>query len=381
MQTPVQTALRLAQQLRQQAARFMKQPLRNAFRLVQQPYFQAAQRKRLRSMPEHGDKVIVMLVPGADSIGGGILSIYAFYCATRKVLGERARVLLGTYPNKLTALRYHWFRNDGSLIRFNLILDNLKNNQVVYLHLAEYYAALFLQELTASQRNKLQSIQNLHINVMNQNIQLMPPPAVIYKLRQLTPNITITTAHSSYTTPELRQLYGAPTHLLTAWFEQQEVKKVPYKEKGNIMIVSPDEHPDKEKILAAISTAFPKLELIIIRNMKYDDYKLLEAKAKWSISFGEGFDGYTVFPVLKGGVTFSVYNEDFFLPKYRAIPTFYSSYEVLYESIIADMQRLDGAEAYEAYNSEMYALCHEDYSYEKYLWRVHKFYQGNYTLP
>jgi hypothetical protein len=45
------------------------------------------------------------------------------------------------------------------------------------------------------------------------------------------------------------------------------------------------------------------------------------------------------------------------------------------------MQRLDNAEAYTAYNDEMYALCHEDYSYQKYLDRVAAFYQGHYTLP
>jgi hypothetical protein len=216
---------------------------------------------------------------------------------------------------------------------------------------------------------------------MNQNIQIMPAPETINQLRQLTSTITITTAHSSYTTPALRQLYDAPTHLLTAWFEQQEIKRVPYSEKENIMMVSPDEHPDKQKILDVIRKAFPALELIIIKNMKYDDFKLLEAKAKWSISFGEGFDGYTVFPILKGGVSFTVYNEDFFLPKYQVVPTFYSSYEALYENIVADMQRLDNAPAYEAYNSEVYALCQQDHSYEKYLRRVEKFYQKEYTLP
>ena len=209
----------------------------------------------------------------------------------------------------------------------------------------------------------------------------MPAPEVIDQLRQLTTHITITTAHSSYTTPALRQLYDAPTHLLTAWFEQQEIKTLPYGDKENIMIVSPDEHPDKGKILTAIRKAFPQLKLIIIENMKYDNFKLLEAKAKWSISFGEGFDGYTIFPVLKGGVSFTVYNEDFFLPKYQVVPTFYSSYEVLYQNIVADMQRLDNALAYEAYNSEVRALCQQDHSYEKYLRRVEEFYQEAYTLP
>jgi hypothetical protein len=248
-------------------------------------------------------------------------------------------------------------------------------------HMPEYYAAHFLRELSAAQRARLRHMKGLHLNVMNQNVQLMPPVEVLDNLGQLTDNVTITTAHISYTTPELRQHYKRPTHLLTAWFEQQEVEKVPYSRKENILIVSPDEHPAKEKILAAIRRAFPALKLIIIRNMKYDDYKLLEAKAKWSISFGEGFDGYTVFPVLKGGVTFSVYNEDFFLPKYKAVPTFYSSYEALSENIVADMRRLDNAAAYEAYNNEMYALCHQDYSYASYLRRVKQFYQGNYSLP
>ena len=381
MQKATESDSSMVARIQRQAAKFMKQPLRNSAILALQPYFRIIQRKRLRALPTTADKVVVMLVPGTDSISGGILSIYAFYCATRNLLGAGATVLLGTYPNKLTSLRYRWFRNEGQLINFNLILNSFEPHQSVCLHLLEYYVPYFLQELTPKQKSKLQAMQDLHINVMNQNIQIMPAPEVINQLRQLTPRLTITTAHSSYTTPALRQLYGAPTHLLSAWFEQQEIKKVPYSEKQDILIVSPDEHPDKQKILDRIRQAFPALQLIVIKNMKYDDFKLLEAKAKWAISFGEGFDGYTIFPVLKGGVSFTVYNEDFFLPKYRAVPTFYSSYKALYESIVADMQRLDNAPAYEAYNREVAALCQQDHSYEKYLQRVKEFYQEDYTLP
>lgn len=370
-----------AARVKQRASKFMQQPLRHSAILALQPFFRIIQRQRLLAIPNNADKVIVMLVPGTDFIGGGILSIYAFYCATRKILGGQAKVLLGTYPNKLTSLRYRWFHNDGQLISFNLILEAIEARQAVCLHLLEYYVPHFIRELTPEQKSRLQAIKDLHINVMNQNIELMPAPEVINQLRQLTPNITITTAHSSYTTPALRQRYAAPTHLLTAWFEQQEIKPVPYAGKENIMLVSPDEQPDKQKILDKIREAFPALRLIIIKNMKYDDFKVLEAKAKWSISFGEGFDGYTVFPVLKGGVSFTVYNEDFFLPKYQAVPTFYPSYAALFENIVADMQRLDNAPAYEAYNSEVRALCQQDYSYEKYLQRVEAFYQAAYTLP
>lgn len=370
-----------AAQVKQRATKFLRQPLRMAAIVALQPYFQLLQRRRLQAVPPNASRVVVMLVPGTDSISGGILSIYAFYCATRALLGASATVLLGTYPNKLTSLRYRWFRNDGQLIRFNLILDTIRPQQAVCLHLLEYYVPYFLRELTPKQISRLQGLQNLHINVMNQNIQLMPAPEVIEQLRQLTPHLTITTAHSSYTTPALRQLYNAPTHLLSAWFEQQEIETVPYRGKENIMMVSPDAHPDKAKILARIRQAFPALQLIVIQNMKYDDFKALEAKAKWSISFGEGFDGYTIFPVLKGGVSFTVYNEDFFLPKYQVVPTFYASYEVLYENIVADMQRLDQESAYEAYNSEVATLCRPDHSYEKYLQRVEAFYRQQYTLP
>jgi len=380
MQNSNGLASNVVARLKQQGLKVMKQPLRHAALLLLQPFFQQIQRKRLQAIPIQGKRVVVMLVPGTDSISGGILSIYAFYLATQKILGKQANVLLGTYPNKITSLRYRWFRNEGQLIRFNLILDALEADQEVCLHLLEYYVPYFLRELTTEQKIKLQSIKRLHINVMNQNIQLMPAPEVISQLRQLTECITITTAHISYTTPALRQLYAAPTHLLTAWFEQQEVEKVPYSQKENVMIVSPDEHPDKHKVLDRIRQAFPSLKLIVIKNMKYDDFKVLEAKAKWAISFGEGFDGYTVLPALKGGVTFSVFNEDFFQLKYRALPTFYPSYEALYENLVADMQRLDNAPAYETYNSEMCALFQQEHSYEKYLQRVREFYQQEYTL-
>lgn len=79
-----------AAQVKQRATTFLRQPLRMAAIVALQPYFQLLQRRRLQAVPTNAPRVVIMLVPGTDSISGGILSIYAFYCATRALLGAGA---------------------------------------------------------------------------------------------------------------------------------------------------------------------------------------------------------------------------------------------------------------------------------------------------
>lgn len=353
---------------------FLKNRLRQlALRLYQRRLLN--QRFASETTPD----LIIMLISGEGIVSGGILSIYSFYYVTKKLFPTKT-VLICTFPNRNTSLRYKWFANEVDLIDFNLVLSSKKHFKNVLLHLPEYYAQEFLESLTPLQKEQLKNLAPLHINVMNQNAELMPSPVVMSKYKWFTSNVTITTAHERYTTAQQRADYGMPMHLLSAWFEQNELVVRPYAEKKNILIVSPDEHPMKATILADLQEALPEVEQIVIRNMKYDDYKQLEALAKWSISFGEGFDGYTIFPVLKGGISFAVYNEIFFDDKYQQFETFYPSYEAMSQQLVQDIKRLDNKQAYENYSQVLRKQLEQDYSYSLYEGRVSKFYSQEYTF-
>ncbi len=62
------------------------------------------------------------------------------------------------------------------IYRFSQIVDNAKNLDEMILHIPDYYADDFYKELKKKDIKFLKSIKNLHINIMNQNIELMPEP-------------------------------------------------------------------------------------------------------------------------------------------------------------------------------------------------------------
>ena len=74
------------------------------------------------------------------------------------------------------------------------------------LHIPEYYADDFYNDLTEKDIEFLKSIKKLHINIMNQNIELMPEPEKLKDLYKLTNNITQTIAHDRYATQEEQQI-------------------------------------------------------------------------------------------------------------------------------------------------------------------------------
>ena len=59
------------------------------------------------------------------------------------------------------------------------------------------------------------------------------------------------------------------------------------------MIVSPDFHTKKAEILRLIAGHFPQLQIQIIKNLTYEEYKKVISRAKWAITFG-GLDGYFI---------------------------------------------------------------------------------------
>lgn len=327
------------------------------------------------------NNVVIFLIPGWEIRSGGILSIYSFYYETVALLGDQASVLMMSYPNSNKIRRYSWFENEIEIYPFDLFVNKKNSKKNLTIHIPEYYVKNFINSLNDNQINILKLNKNIHINILNQNIEYMPTLEELSTLSVLTNNVTCTTAHDSYTTPHYRDYYGLPIHKLSSWFDRNEIIVQPYESKKDVMIVSPDEHPLKEEVLSTIKQSLPSIELVVIRNMKYEDYKKLETIAKWSISFGEGLDGYLVGPVLRGGIGFAVYNEEFFTSEYYGLNNIFNSYESFSKGVIDFIKLNDNKENYEKARCEIIELVKRQFNYDDYKNNVKLFYDNKLTLP
>lgn len=359
----------------------IKQLVSRVYRGIQQRALYAYQAVDFAFLSKNKD-IIVFLIPGFETKSGGILSIYSFYYETKRFFQNRdVTVLMMSYPNSAKLSKYTWFNNDVFISPFDLLLKEKYKNHNLLLHIPEYHVKNFPSSLTGEQRSVLKSFDKLAINIMNQNIEYMPSLEQLADLKALTTDITCTTAHDSYTTEYYRDYYGLPLHKLSSWFDGQEIVVHPYERKEDIMIVSPDEQPQKQQILAKIAQELPGLKMVVIQNMQYEAYKLLEAKAKWSITFGEGLDGYVVGPVLRGGLGFAVYNEAFFTEQYRALPTIFTSYDTLAQNVVDFIRLNDNKAAYEAQLQQVYPVVSRQFNYADFKNNVSLFYDKQLTMP
>lgn len=286
---------------------------------------------------------------------------------------------MASYPGHPKIEKYNWFNNDVYVYSFDDLIEVIKDYSDIHMHLPEYYVEQFYDSLTNKVREKIKKAKT-HINIMNQNIECMPEPKVIQRLYSIADSVTMTNAHERYTTNEYRELYGVPVHLLASWYDQEPIKLIPYEKKLDKMIVSPDPHPAKEHILKYIKENIPSIELIIIKNVKYEDFKQLEKESKWSMSFGEGLDGYFAGPVLRGGVGFAVYNELFFTPAYKDLPTVFTSFDHFANDIVNFIKNNDNKIAYEKVNSVLFDIIDKQFNHRDYVNNIELYYSQRYTF-
>ena len=133
-------------------------------------------------------------------------------------------------------------------------------------------------------------------------------------------------------------------------------------------------------IISIVKNNLPHYKTLVIQNLKYEEYKILISKAKWVITFGEGLDFYFIEPVFSGGVSFALYNEEFFTTDFKNVETIYPSFKVLSNSIINKIKELDNEICYSRLQKQQFDLCAKQYSYKQYQENIKQFYLGNYTF-
>jgi hypothetical protein len=247
------------------------------------------------------------------------------------------------------------------------------------LHIPDYAVNRVLEWLNTTWPAFKKKVRELHLNVLLFNIDNIQGQKVS-ELKSFG-SVSATTAHEAYTNAATREALGVSVHRLSVCNGPELFCRSDFKDKEPILIVSHDEHPLKEQVLAQIAEALPELTIKVIQDITYEDYRKLIARAKWSLTFGEGLDGYFVEPVFSGSIPFAVFNDRYFTSAFAELETVYQSWEMLTDRIVADIQRLDEPIAYNECWRRIFDLVCSLYNVEQGRENLRLFYRGKYTFP
>lgn len=326
-------------------------------------------------------RLIVFLTPGAEWRNGGVIALADMYRESKALRHlHRARVTLCTVPgDDPLFLRYTWFRNRNYILDLESVLRGCGRLDYLLIHIPAYAVDLVLDWLTSVSPALLSSVQEVHLNILLMNIDNIQGKNVAGLKRF--GKVTCTTAHEAYSNSATREKLGVPLHRLGSYYAPELFSSSDYLKKEPILVVSPDLHPLKEQVLGQIAHALPELSIQVVQNLHFEDYKKLTCRAKWSLTFGEGMDGYFSDHIFSGGVSFAVFNDRFFMPAFANLETVYPSWDVLMDKMPADIQRLDEPVSYNQCWRQAYDLVNELAGIDRFLENLRTFYRGEYTFP
>lgn len=345
-------------------------------------------RELLKLHPQGAKKLIVFVVPGADwfsgedKITGGILSIASIYHETLRLQEiHQAEVIMVTEPGGYLLFKHTKFENTIPVFRFEQLFSYFHKLKEVLFHVPEYLLPNFIAAAVKRQPSGLSAIKVVHVNILNQNIRLMPEPAVVDKVKEVASLVTQTTAHEKYTTAEVREKWGVPLHRFSVFGSPEKYKRLAFAEKENLLVISPDENPEKESVLNLVRESFEDYRQVVIRNMPYQVYLQTIGKAKFALTFGEGLDFYFLETVFSGGIGIAVYNEEFFPESWQNLPGIFSTYEDLQQNVPNFLKKaLESESAYKQIHEQQYRACSLLYSYKDYQENIRKFYLKEYLF-
>lgn len=333
------------------------------------------------------DSLIVFIVDGAnwftgkDNISGGILSIASIYEETKKLKNiHSSEVIMVTSPDAFLLMKHSQFENDILVFRFNQ-LKKFTNLKSILIHIPEYLFSYKLIECISVNFNYLNP-SSVHLNILNQRIDIMPKPEIVTNILKDGYTITQTTAHEQYSTKEIREKFGIPLHKLSVYATPE---RYPFFKPGNkkeLILLSPDYKEYKEEVVAKLKAEFPEYEFKVIIGVPYRDYLEFIKIAKYTITFGEGLDFYFIETVFSGGISFACYNEDFFTKDFDGLNGVFTDGDDMLNNICDFIKKADDdISYYESVNKAQFNACHKIYSGDKYKHNLINFYQKKYLFP
>ncbi len=326
---------------------------------------------------EHTSKLAVFILPEHNEMSGGIFSIFSIINVLRRMkLNHGYDVILMTRPNKgnYTYCRQRHFINSEDVYRFEQI-TRCRSLKDLYIHIPEYATVNFVSDLANNVKDHLSSVPNVYINILNQNTELMPDAVYFEDLRLFsTKPLSQSVAHHAYFGQEYADKYNLQTLLLPAYTDLSAYAPTSFKDKEKIIIYSSDNAPHKRATIDKIKNHFNEYKLIEIHNFTFDEYMDLATRCMFSISFGEGFDGYVAQPIYMGGIGMALYKKEFFPSDiFIGYDIFFKSEEDMIDNICSVMDAyIENPSMYNSLNRELLVEYNKLYCFNEYVEKITK---------
>lgn len=287
--------------------------------------------------------LIIFLVPNEDFRSGGILSLYNIADITTKLL-PNARVEIATYGSIQLVFRPRWFTNEFNIRWFKNIIKREQVSTRIVIHCPEISVLSFLRYLESN--NLAHYVSHATFNILNQNSYCAPTDKIIKWASEIFKDVTMTLAFKANDNLKYNYLSIDPIYISSGFYGDTASRPV-FSKKENICVISPDENVLKNKIVEKIENA--GIKCVQFKTIKFSDFVRLQNRAKWTVTFGEGYDGYSGPQFKRGGIGFGVYDDRFFpksINKNNLPPFFFESYESMLENIVDVMKTLDNEGAF-----------------------------------
>jgi hypothetical protein len=318
-------------------------------------------------------RIVMFLLPTEDQISGGIISVISIYKELKNLESDLGiNVFLSTHPQAPPFMGYTLHNRDVKIYDFKQLIKKFLSNSSILFHVPESHVIQFCKGLRHPILDKLKEDKNLtyDLNILNQNPYYFPVKKDLIPLLARIRNLTQTTAHYAYNKPFELGKKTFPSSYLGTPPGTDNFEIIPFENKRNTLLVSHDDHPQKEVILVFLKNAIPDLEIIVVKNMTFEKYTEHQKYCKFGLTFGEGMDAYFIRCILYGGIGFAVSNDVFFTDDIKALPTVFNSYEQLGSTISPMIRQLNSPEPFTALAKTTRSVLGKYYNNTRYKKRI-----------
>jgi len=283
----------------------------------------------LQKNKKKNSNLILFLFPNnIFNISGGVFSILNMAAMSRDILNKQYNILV-CYTTKTRGFsKYIYYPNNEIIYKFKVIMRYYPEPTSLTIFIPEFLSDKLFTDTSSKEYKYITSAKYLHINILNQNFNMMPSPDKLSHLFTCTSHISQTTAHANYCTLRNSKKWNMPLRHLGAVFEK-DYPFSSYGQKKNIIAYSPDINTASQYVISKLKKILPRFTFIMISGISYTDYLEIISNSKYVISFGEGADGYFYEPFYCGSIGCAIFNNLFFHPNQKNYFSIYKNYDEL----------------------------------------------------